>query len=109
MHLDNEASPEFHALLKEKNINYQLAPPGMYRKNAAERAIDTFKDHFIAVLCATDPDLLMQNRDHLIKQGDIIIKLLLSSRLNPILFPYAHLNGDFYFNQNPMDSPGKKI
>jgi hypothetical protein len=32
------------------DINYQLVPPHMHRRNAAERAIRTFKNHFISGL-----------------------------------------------------------
>ena len=35
-------------LPNEKNIYYKLAPTGMYILNTSERAIITFKDHFIA-------------------------------------------------------------
>ncbi len=52
--LDNEAS----ALLKEYNqtnhIEYQLVPPHMHRRNAAERAISKWKTHFLAGLCSTN-------------------------------------------------------
>ena len=47
MQIYNEASPSFQALLKDKCIGYQLPPPGMHRRNAAEWAIHTFKYHFI--------------------------------------------------------------
>ena len=51
--LENEASPAFQRELKTKNIDFQLSLSGMHRRNAAERAIITFKDHFIAGLCST--------------------------------------------------------
>ena len=66
MRLYNEASPDFQIELKVKNIDVQLAHPGMYLRNSAERAISTFKDHFIAVLCSTDPDLPIKNWDRLV-------------------------------------------
>ena len=47
--------------MKEKCINYQLAPPGIHRCNSEERAISTFKDHFITRLCVTDPEFPIQN------------------------------------------------
>ena len=55
MRSDNEASPSFQALLKDKCIDYQLAPTGMHRLNAEEWATSTFKYHFIVGLCTTDP------------------------------------------------------
>ena len=93
MRLKNEASPASQCLLKDKCINYQLEPPIMQRRYSAERAISTFKDHFIAGLCATDLDFPMQNWDRLLKQAEITLKLLCLYILNPILSSYAQLNG----------------
>ena len=105
MRLDNEAPPEFQSILKDKCINYQLDPPGMHRRNAAERAIRTFKDHFIAGLFMTDPDFPMQNWDRLLEQTEIMLNLLRPSRLNPRLLAYTQLKREFDFNRNPMDPP----
>ena len=69
MRLDNEASPTFQTLLKDKCIDYQLEPPGMHRRIAEERAIRTFKYHFITGLYVMDPDFPMQNWDRLLDQA----------------------------------------
>ena len=108
MWLDNGASPVFQDLLKDMCIDYQPDPTGMYRRNAAERAISTFKYHFIAGLCATDPDFPMHNWDHLLEQAGIMLNLLCPSRLNPRLLAYAQLNGEFNFNRTPMNPPGTR-
>ena len=97
MKLDNEASPAFQRELKAKNINFQIAPPGMHRRNAAERSISKFKDHFIPGLCSTDPDFPMQNWYRLVEQAEITLNLLQPSRLNPKLSAYAQLNGTFEY------------
>ena len=76
MRLDNEASPTFQRELKAKNINFQLPPPLMHCHNAAERAIRTFKYHFIVGLCSTEPDFPMQNWDRLVEQAEITLNLL---------------------------------
>ena len=55
MRLDNEASPSFQRELKSKDIDFQLAPPGMHFHNTEERAISIFKDHFIAGFFSPDP------------------------------------------------------
>ena len=47
--LDNEASAAFKAEIK-KNCTLQLVPPDNHRRNLAERAIQTFKSHFKAIL-----------------------------------------------------------
>jgi hypothetical protein len=54
--LDNECSEQFKNLLRKKGIDIQLVPPGSHRRNSAERAIQTFKNHLIAGLCSLDKD-----------------------------------------------------
>ena len=53
--MDNEASAELKLSMKKKDIKYELVPPMVHRRNAAERAIQTFKNHFIAGLASVDP------------------------------------------------------
>ena len=57
--LGNEASPAFQREINSNTIDFQLAPPEIHLRNAAERAIRTFKDHFVAGICSTDPDFTM--------------------------------------------------
>ena len=66
MRLYNEAYTALQRELKAKNIDFQLATPGMHLCIAAERVIRTFKDHFITVVCSTYMDFPIQNWDHLI-------------------------------------------
>jgi hypothetical protein len=54
MKLDNEASKLLKTYLHQQDITFQLAPPYSHRRNSAERAIRSFKDHLIAGLCPTD-------------------------------------------------------
>ena len=44
--LDNECSRQFRETLDAAGITYELVPPHQHRRNAAERAIRTFKNHF---------------------------------------------------------------
>jgi hypothetical protein len=53
--LDNEASLALRNYLTKQGINYQLAPPHIHLRNNAERAIQTFKNHFISGFCSVDP------------------------------------------------------
>jgi hypothetical protein len=50
MKLDNEASKLLKAYLHQQDITFQLVPPYSHRRNSAERAIRSFKDHSIAGL-----------------------------------------------------------
>jgi hypothetical protein len=67
--LDNEASHALLQFMDSQNIDVQLSPPYVHRRNAAERAIRTFKNHFIAGLCSTDSEFPMNLWDHLLPQA----------------------------------------
>ena len=48
--LDNECSQDMKNMFKDEQVEYQLVPPHIHRRNAAERAICTYKNHLIAEL-----------------------------------------------------------
>ena len=54
--LDNECSAELKHAMTKNNISYQRVPPHIHRRNAAERAIQTFKNHFLDGLASADPN-----------------------------------------------------
>jgi hypothetical protein len=83
--LDNEASKELLQFMTTEAIDYQLVPPSMHRQNAAERAIQTFKNHFISTLCGNDKDFPMHLWDRLLPQALLTLNLLCSSHINPRL------------------------
>ena len=47
---DNETSIELKTAMEKRKVAFQLVPPHNHRANAAERAIQTFKNHFKAGL-----------------------------------------------------------
>ena len=67
--LDNEISQQFKNALKTEQITYQLVPPHIHRRNAAERAIQSFKNHFLAGLSACNPKFPLREWDRLIPQA----------------------------------------
>jgi hypothetical protein len=54
--MDNQATKHIKAFLTEQQCKLQLIEPHNYRMNAAERAIQTCKDAFIAALATTDSE-----------------------------------------------------
>jgi hypothetical protein len=48
--MDNEASTALEQFLHSKDIQFQLVPPHAHRQNAAERAIQTFKNHVVVMI-----------------------------------------------------------
>ena len=45
--LDNEISTAYRLEIKKTSMTYQLVPPDDHRRNLSEKAIQTWKDHFI--------------------------------------------------------------
>ena len=66
--MDNEASATLKLTMTTMNIKYQLVPPSNHSANNAERAIKTFKNHFIAVLCSVEKYFQFQLWDTLLHQ-----------------------------------------
>jgi hypothetical protein len=52
--MDNECLAMVEKYIRSEQINIQLVPPHNQRVNTAERAIATFKEHFIAALTTVD-------------------------------------------------------
>ena len=57
---DNEFSADLHSALQKCKKSYQKVPPHIHRRNAAERAIRTFKNHFLVGLASVDPQFLIE-------------------------------------------------
>jgi hypothetical protein len=106
MTLDNEASKLFKDYLHDQDIDFKLVPPYFHRRNAAERAIRSFKDHLIAGLCSTDKAFPVHLWDRLLPQAIIILNMLRTSRINPKISAATHLNGQYEYNRAPMAPPG---
>jgi hypothetical protein len=100
--LHNEASALLQQFMSDQDIDFQLAPPHLHCRNAAKRAIRTFKNHFIAGLCSTDPLFPLHLWDRLLPQALITLNLMRGSRLNPKLSAYAQVHGLFDFNRTPL-------
>ena len=77
--------------------------------NAAERAIRTWKDHFISGMAINDKDFPIRLWDKLINQATMTLNMLQTSRRNPLISAYSKIYGEFDLNKTPMEPPGTKI
>ena len=107
--LDNECSQDMKHMFQKEQVAYQLVPPHIHRRNAAERAIRTYKNHFVAGLYTCDPKFPSREWDRLLPQCNLTINLLRSSRRNPSLSAYAALLGNIDFNATHMVPTGTKV
>jgi hypothetical protein len=83
--LDNEASAALKSYFAENDVEFQLVPPHCHRRNAAERAIGTFKEHFATGLASVDPYFLLHLWDRLLPQAEMMLNLLRTPRKHPQL------------------------
>jgi hypothetical protein len=107
--LDNEASAALKNFITANDVDYQLVPPHCHRRNGAERAIRTFKEHFVTGLSSEDPTFPLHLWDRLLPQAEITLNLLRTSRLHPQLFAAAHFHSLVDYNKTAFSPPGCRI
>jgi hypothetical protein len=107
--LVNEVSTALKNVFTANDIAYQLVPPHCHRRNTAELAISTFKEHFVAGLSSVDPSFPMHLWDRLLPQAEITLNLLRTSGLHPQLSATAHFHGLVDYNKTAFALPGCKI
>jgi hypothetical protein len=109
MKLDNEASKLLKDYLYQQEKEFQLVSPYSHRRNSAERAIRSFKDHLIAVLCSIAKSFPMHLWDRILPQAVITLNMVRTSRINPKLSAATHIFGQHDYNRAPMAPPGTRI
>jgi hypothetical protein len=107
--LDNEASTALKNFFTTNDVEYQLVPTHCHCRNAAERAIRTFKEHFVAGLSSVDPAFPLHLWDRLLPQAEITLNLLRTWRLHPQLSAAARFHGLIDYNKTSFAPPGCKI
>jgi len=107
--LDNEISEHLKDFLHAENIQFELTPAHLHRRNNAEIALSIYKDHYIAGLCSVDPSFPIHLWCKLLPMSEITLNLLRPSCINPQLSAYAQLYGAFDYNKTPLAPPGIKV
>ena len=81
----------------------------MYQRNAAGRAVITFKSHFIAALYILDPRFPFYLWYCLLPQFTMTLNMLRQSRLNPGLSAYEQVDGIQIFERTTLSPLGCKV
>ena len=81
----------------------------MHRRNLAERDIQTFKAHFLAILAGVDPNFPKYMWDNLLVQTESTINLLRKATLNPRMSAWEYYNGASNYTATPLGPIGCKI
>jgi hypothetical protein len=96
--MDNQATKHIKQFLSENKCKLKLVEPHDHRVNAAERAIQTFKDMFIAALATTDVNFPLQLWDKLTPQVQNCLILMRRSGNDPSTSTYKTMNGSYDWN-----------
>ena len=107
--LDNECSTELKTVIKTNKMTFQLVPPHDHRRNIAEKAIQTFKDHFISILCGADKMFPLHLWDRLLRQAEHTLNMLRPSRMTPTISAYTYLWKQHDYNANPFAPLGCRV
>ena len=91
--LDKEASAAYKQAIWESGMTYQLVLPDDHQSNLVEKAIQTWKEHFIAVLSGTAEKFPLHLWCQTLPQMERQLNLLRQSNLHPKLLAYTHLYG----------------
>lgn len=107
--LDNETSAPLEAYI-QTFADFKFFPSGNHRANRAERAMRTWKNHFIATLATASPQFPMRHWDKLIPLAEITLNCLLPWHPNPSISAYHGLTGaKFDFRAHPIGPAGTAI
>jgi len=106
--MDNECSASVEKYIRSEKINIQLVPPHNHRVNAAERAITTFKEHFITALATVDMHCPLQLWDEFLPQVELTLNMLRFSGRKPNRSANQKVYGSFDFNKTPLAPLGTK-
>jgi hypothetical protein len=107
--LDNEASDPFKQYIRRQEIQFELVPPGNHRRNQVERAIQTFKLHFIAILAGVDDKFPLSLWCLLLKPTELTLNLLRQSKVAPKISASVHIHGHHNYMKKPFGPLGCAI
>ena len=101
--LDNECSKIVRNFIKKEiNIEILLDLPCLHRTHAAEKSIDTRKNHPIDGLSSVEPSFTLRLWRMLLPLETTTLSLMRTSRINPKLSAHELLSGIFDCNKTPL-------
>ncbi len=106
--MDNQATKHIKAFLTEQQCQLQLVKPHNHQLKAAKRAIQNFKDAFIAALATTDSNFPLQLWDKITPQVQNTLNMMQASRINQTISAYEKLNSPYDGINTPLRCWGAK-
>jgi hypothetical protein len=107
--MDNVKGEEIRANLRKHGIELQRVPVRNHRANNAERAIRTWKNHWIATIAGCSKYFPSQAYRHLVQHCEQTLNLLRVSRIDPTISAFeAFTRKPYDYNRNPLFIPGHR-
>ena len=105
--IDNEFSIDLIEEIETRGLKYQIAPPGNHRTLPAERAIQTFENHFKTILYGCGPAYPINQWDRMIDVAFLTLNMMRPSRINMKKSAYNDNDiwGKFDLNKTPLAPP----
>jgi hypothetical protein len=88
---------------------FQPVPPHNHQQNLVEKAIQTFKDHFIAILCRAKKSFTLNLWDRLLPQAEHTLNMLRPLQMTLTISAYAYLWKQHDYKANPFAPLGCKV
>jgi len=90
-------------------MTHELVPPNCHRRNMAERVIQTFKNHFVAILSGVDDRFPLSLWCYLVRPTKLTINLLRQSNVVPKISDYAHVHKQHDYMKHPFAPLGCSV
>jgi hypothetical protein len=87
-------------------MTHELVPPDCHRRNMAEQAIQTFKNHFVAILSGVDDRFPLSLLCYLVQPTELTVNLFCQSNVVPKISTYAHVHGQHDYMKHPFSPLG---
>ncbi len=107
--LDNKTSCDVKAFIAVEQVKIQYTPPDMHCTNPAERAVWTWKNHFVAGIAGIPPSFPIANWCRLTPQSNMTLIMMRPCCLNPLLSAHKAMDGSFSFDAKPLTPLGTKV
>ena len=107
--MDNECAQDTKSWLATTPTQLELTPVAQHRTNKAERAIGTWKDHFISTLATVDPNCPLVLWEDFVEQAELTLNLMRMSPIHASLSAWEALCGKFDILATPIAPLGMKV
>jgi hypothetical protein len=107
--LDNEISKAYQKAIENHGMEVEKVPKEAHGRNAAEKTIQTAKNHLKAILAGCDKSFPMHLWDRLLPQAELTCNLLRPANANPNISAHQYVHGNHDYDKHPLHPLGCKV